>query len=415
MNPEAPGSYKTIYNRQSDSKPSATVWIGSIVIDRVAGRGLSSFCPLAVLITGCCRSMFQQCPSGGCAEAWRERYDCLSTCMDTEPTTGVSSALLSQVYSCSLCEAEPFARAFTRPASDRPYHKFPHRIGVQGEAAVLFVGMNPRRNPDSAFDVCLHEEVMKSLEGFAGFSRNEIHGREYIGEGGMEQHYNTHVEIVRAAFPRKRFAEVASVTELFLCASRNGTGLPFQSSPCAQRYLERTIAESQPTVIIAVGRLAFRYFSAAYGLHRTPSAVKIAGRLITVLSVLHPNARRPKGTPSRAAEVLWAGRCINAVLEGLELPNAPESDGPEDLERHFRLAQQYKEPRAGSIKAGIVAALSELDEIFADKDFSNAVAKAMGYDPATRSFGMHTRFQTIEVAVKAWLGQLRKEGVVLRS
>lgn len=191
----------------------------------------------------------------------------------------LDSPLLEQVYSCCACEGEKLASRFTRKAPGEPYYKFPHRIGSRRKGIILFVGMNPRRNPSREFDIRIHDFVMASEAHFLKLSRNKIDGRDYMGALGVERHYDLHVAIANAAFPGKRFDEVAAVTELFLCATPNGTGLPFDSSPCANRYLDHTITEVEPSVIVAVGRLVWSYFQSTWTVRgrtfrRLPSAVE---------------------------------------------------------------------------------------------------------------------------------------------
>jgi hypothetical protein len=254
---------------------------------------------------------------------------------------------------------------------------------------------------------------MASVASFSVLSRNKIEGREYIGTSGLERHYDTHVAIANAAFPGTRFDEVAAVTELFLCATSSGAGLPFESSPCASRYLDRTIAEVQPTVIVTMGKLVFSYFQSVYGAGMDVSVIAASGRSVTVIPVAHPNARFRHGGATGTNEIRWAGQCIRAVVAGDPPPPRPLASGRGAQIFGLTPEARLKEPRFGSVKAGIVANLRELGDAFVEQELRDAIAAAMKYDPKTRSFGVTTRFKTIEAAASAWRGQLRKEGFIV--
>ena len=163
-------------------------------------------------------------------------------------------ALLGDVYGCSIC---PSSYGFTRSPSGS-YFKFPPMIGGNGSVKLLLVGINPRLTANNEH---LHTALMSSERAFEDLASNKIGGIPYIRRNGQEFHYRFHVRIVERLFGETEpFAGIAAVSELFLCASANAGALPYPGSPCADRFLPRTLEIAKPKVIIAVGSKVMDYF-----------------------------------------------------------------------------------------------------------------------------------------------------------
>ncbi len=160
----------------------------------------------------------------------------------------LGSQLRAEAFRCQICTGNT---DFRTPLQGIPYTKFPPIIGAQGEAQVLFIGINPRR---SNTNLKLHEWLMESSDHFDQLAKNHyFDGRAYIASNGPEPHYHSHMIVIEGVFEKGRlFESVAAVTELFLCASEKAPPT-FNKSPCADRYLSRVIERVQPKVIIAVG------------------------------------------------------------------------------------------------------------------------------------------------------------------
>jgi hypothetical protein len=201
-----------------------------------------------------------------------------------------ASSLLGDVFECSACEGRGFG--FSRPAEDRPSYKFPPTIGATGIAPLLFVGINPRISPGNRW---LHELIMGSRVAFENLSRNQVNGQSYIAKTGGESHYNYHLRLVECVFGEgARFEDHAAVTELFLCAKETSTGLPSDHSPCADRFLERTMLQVRPRVVIAVGKPVEDYFRNLELSCASHFDVNLAGIAVTVVVVPHPNFHGPR-------------------------------------------------------------------------------------------------------------------------
>ncbi len=143
---------------------------------------------------------------------------------------------------------------------------------------------------------------------FEALSNNRVAVQPYIAVDGAERHYRLHARIAAAAFPGRPFEEVAAVTELFHCATEDASSLPRSGSPCADRYLARVIAITQPRVIVAVGKPVEAHLRPRFGARDGPSRVVIGGVNALVVPVPHPNARGEKSSryEAAAAEVVAA-------------------------------------------------------------------------------------------------------------
>lgn len=216
------------------------------------------------------------------------------------------------------CDAARFG--FERPAPGVGYFKFPATIGATGAAPVLFIGINPRR---SASNVRLHRDVMASERAFRLFAANRVpdsEGRDagpYIRSRGPERHYDLHLAILERAFGPGpiRFEEHAAVTELLLCATESAPAVDLGASPCAERFLARTVAQVRPEVIVAVGAAVDGYLR-----RRTPHAPGLAfytravGVGSWVIPVPHPSAHGVTGA-TRTTATEATGRWIRDILD----------------------------------------------------------------------------------------------------
>ncbi|HLH64710.1 MAG TPA: uracil-DNA glycosylase family protein [Solirubrobacteraceae bacterium] len=225
--------------------------------------------------------------------------------------------LLDDVYVCAKCDARTFGFELAGPEAG--YYKFPATIGARAAAPVLFVGINPRR---SASNARLHQDVMRSPEAFKTLAGNRIpdaHGRPtcpYIKRGGVERHYELHMEIVESAFGiGARFEDYAAVTELLLCATVSSPPVDLTTSPCAKEFLARTVDQVRPEVIVAVGTTVDNYFRS-----RTTQrgglvlSVAIGRHNAWLIPVPHPNARGVSSQMRRFA-AKTTGRWIKEILD----------------------------------------------------------------------------------------------------
>ena len=222
------------------------------------------------------------------------------------PHTQTHKQLLQEVYGCRKCaeEGRSFARAFdeARPGF---FYKFPPTIGRAGTVQLLFVGYNPRRTRNLA----IHDWAMRNLENFHRLSENTNHlGDRYIGGSPMAQdregHYDLHAEVVQRIFARP-FEEVAAVTEMYLCASRSGRELNTRTSPCARRFLVRTIMATDPLFIITLGLDIPKFF-----------ARFVRGIRADVLHLPFPSSRSAPPVTMRAA-IDWAVSSIAGLRSGI--------------------------------------------------------------------------------------------------
>ena len=194
------------------------------------------------------------------------------------------SQLLRDAYTCNEC---PRSFGF----SDSPngsYFKFPPTIGAQGPADILFVGINPRR---SRTNFALHDLLMTSEPAFAELSSNRRNGLPYIHTASCEPHYHDHLAVIRGVYDEPRtFESCACVTELFHCATKDSTGLPDPSSPCADKFFPTVLELTQPKAVIAVGSRVMRYFRSRPDARPTKLslAVPFLDRDYHVVKMPHP-------------------------------------------------------------------------------------------------------------------------------
>jgi uracil-DNA glycosylase len=189
------------------------------------------------------------------------------------------------VFTCDRCAHLGFG--FSRSSATGPLYKFPPLIGSQGPAALLFIGLNPRRSAGNAW---LHDQIMADEVQFAALAGNRVDGRAYVAVDGPERHYRPHAQIAAAAFPGRSFEEVATVTELFHCATEDGSDLPRAGSPCGDRYLGRVIELVQPRVIVAVGKAAENYLRPRFGARQGSFRVAVGSAKALVVPIPHPAA-----------------------------------------------------------------------------------------------------------------------------
>src|SRR5262249_5669468 len=138
----------------------------------------------------------------------------------------------------------------------------------------------------------LHNRLMADGAAFEGLARNWDGRQAYIAAGGPEPHYRMHVDIVKGVFgPGASFEEHAAVTELFLCASANSSGLPPVESPCADKHFDPVLQLVAPKVIICIGSRVFRYFWKRDDTVRKQSRLRYGQAEAAVVCAPHPNAR----------------------------------------------------------------------------------------------------------------------------
>jgi hypothetical protein len=195
--------------------------------------------------------------------------------------------LLQEVYSCKCC---PTDFGFTRPGPDSPYFKFPPTIGATGQAHLLFVGINPRLSGNDE----LFERANGNISYFAALAKNQDQGQSYIANNGPERHYYHHVAIVEALYGKgEKFENHAAVTELFFCGTKRTKNLPWNGSPCADRYFERVFLKVRPRIVICVWKKAFDYLRSRF--YEGPNEgflISLGGHTAVVVYLAHPNTRR---------------------------------------------------------------------------------------------------------------------------
>lgn len=198
-----------------------------------------------------------------------------------------------QNFDCDDCANKGFG--FRCQPGTRRLYKFPTTIGAEGGAALLFVGINPRRSESNAE---LHERVASDLKAFDELSRNRVFGGPYIATNGKERHYRTHARIAETAMngsglDRVPFERVAACTEVFLCATEDATpgiaaSLRTGESPCADKHFWNTLNRVQPHVVIAVGTLVCDFLSRY--CQGSPPRLNVAHKP-ALLAIPHPSNR----------------------------------------------------------------------------------------------------------------------------
>lgn len=196
------------------------------------------------------------------------------------------SQLIDNVFACRLC---PKSYGFKSRTPDGPYSKFPAIIGKTNKAKLLFVGINPRISNSNRSD---HDFWMRDKFNFQSLSANKHRGKSYIEQ---ELHYRFHVRLVKNIFgPDCNFESVAAVTEIFLCATEDSSGLPYPGSCCADLYFGDTLRLANPQVIVAVGSRVMAYFkmqSPNKDWTWNQTGLKFENRVIPVVDMLHPADR----------------------------------------------------------------------------------------------------------------------------
>ena len=204
--------------------------------------------------------------------------------------TGLQKELLRDVYKCDQC-SENFG--FSRPCPDKPFFKFPPTIGAEGQADLLFVGINPRKTKDNA---ALHQLIMSDKNAFLALARNREGKKAYIARGCEERHYHHHIGIVEALYGKNaKFEDHAAVTELFLCATEDSKNLPSGVNPCAKLYFDRVFLKVRPKMVICVWKSAFNYFLRRCRAHADQNfLITIQGYSAAVVFLPHPNSARTR-------------------------------------------------------------------------------------------------------------------------
>ena len=195
--------------------------------------------------------------------------------------------LLRDVYQCTQCSER---YGFTRPEPNKPYFKFPPTIGAEGQADLLFVGINPRKT----YNTELFKRLMSDEDAFLSLARNRDGQQAYIIRGGKERHYHHHMAIVEALYGKDaKFEDHAAVTELFLCATTDSKTLPRDVNPCAERYFDRVFLKVRPKVVICVWKTPFDYFRNRCGARPNQDfRLTIQGHTAAVILSPHPNSNR---------------------------------------------------------------------------------------------------------------------------
>ena len=198
---------------------------------------------------------------------------------------GSLSQLTEEVITCRRCDE---AWGFSSRTPNSGYFKFPPLIGKTKNARLLFVGINPRISESNRW---LHEHVMQAKENFIGLARNVVRDRAYIASDGQEPHYRLHVRFVREIFGSSfSFEQVAAVTEIFFCATKNSQNLPNPGSPCADLYFAETVRLANPLVIVAVGGRVMSYFRTRPHEYEGGQqlVLKFKDRKVPVVKIPHP-------------------------------------------------------------------------------------------------------------------------------
>jgi uracil-DNA glycosylase len=233
------------------------------------------------------------------------------------------SQLMDAVFRCRRC---PTAYGFLSKTPDEPYFKFPPIIGKTYDAKLLFVGINPRisgRGPNWL----LHCALMRDKSNFLSLSENVVDKKPYIAlNNGQEGHYLAHARLVEMLFgPDCNFEEVAAVTEIFLCATKDSTFLPNPESQCADLYFGDTVLLTNPQVIVAVGERVMRYFNILPNKQwvQDHMVLKFENRDIPVVKMPHPG--NPKLTEFEKNEGLAeTAKRIREIWQSADLRAASE-------------------------------------------------------------------------------------------
>jgi hypothetical protein len=151
------------------------------------------------------------------------------------PLTDSHKALLREVYPCTHCQSF----GFKGHEDNKPYFKFPPTIGAEGEAPLLFVGINPRISSGSHYpgNEDLHNRLMGSKDAFAALAQNRDGRDRYIAPGCAEKFYHRHMKvsplrykvgIKPTAFTRVLQECMSFKVTLAILRNHNGTTSVFQ-------------------------------------------------------------------------------------------------------------------------------------------------------------------------------------------
>ncbi len=223
--------------------------------------------------------------------------------MQTDP-----NLLRSVVFGCEACVGLGFG--FSRLHPEAPLSKFPPTIGSSSVAPLLFIGTNPRisnTNQD------LFEGIMLKPGSFHLLAQDIWHGQSYLRFGEPGRHYDLHLAIAEQAFPGCPFSSVAAVTELFLCATKDGGSLPRFGSPCADRYLDQVARQVEPRVVVAVGAPARNYLASRRTSGDMPFKARIGDGVVVVAAVPHPASWEKKAMNEY---IEWAADIVRTTING---------------------------------------------------------------------------------------------------
>jgi len=184
---------------------------------------------------------------------------------------GLGRELLTEAWTCTRCAH--LSEFFEADANCERWFRFPPIIGCQRSPLLLFVGINPRVSYSGrAQNDELHRRILSSFSEFEALSDNCDGHEAYIAESGGEPYYRPLAELAAQVLrgtplEGKRFEEIASSTELFLCGTtvENARHLPILKAPCASHFLPRIFGCLRPKAVVAVGDQVRDYLRVAFG------------------------------------------------------------------------------------------------------------------------------------------------------
>jgi hypothetical protein len=158
---------------------------------------------------------------------------------------------LETIYNCSHC----FATGWLAPQafSTGPRTLINKHPPIGRGRELFFVNINPRSTDNAPM-----EWAMEDLVHFRQFSRNRYQRGVYIP--GNEPFYNLHAQICSGIFGHVPIEQIATIHELYLCASPNQRALPTGPSPCAERFLRPHVLAVEPRLIVTFGDSVADFF-----------------------------------------------------------------------------------------------------------------------------------------------------------
>jgi uracil-DNA glycosylase len=184
-------------------------------------------------------------------------------------------------------------------------------IGSSAHGQVLFVGTNPRCRIGSD-DEHFYLYALASEENFLKFSEN---GR-YEHDDSMpsvfdDSHYSLHKRCMGNL--GLELGDDSSVTELFMCGSKDSTVIQNARAICANEYLIQYLKLIEPRIIVSLGSPAMQWFQSTFfqdlrkiisgsggnllgisEMNAKYSEIELTPSLTsTVIFTLHPNDRNP--------------------------------------------------------------------------------------------------------------------------